>query len=58
MKSANTENIPSQIVSTEVFFKLSGSDLPSIYFLNDGLVIKKLGFLNFSQEEVEEFLYK
>ncbi|MBI3501910.1 MAG: hypothetical protein HY063_08955 [Bacteroidetes bacterium] len=56
MKEAKTENVPSQIASTEIFFKLSGSDLPSVYFLEDGVVKKKLGFLTFTQEEVEQFL--
>lgn len=55
-KESGTRNIPYKILSVENFFKLSGNSLPVVYFMNEGVVIKKMGFLDFSQEEVEQFL--
>ena len=40
----------------ELFFRLSGMSLPSIYFLNDGIVWKKVNYETLHQEDVEEFL--
>ena len=58
LEATHTWGIPSQPVSADVFFPLSGNSLPSIYLLENGIVVKKLGFLSFSQDEVEQFLQK
>jgi uncharacterized membrane protein YphA (DoxX/SURF4 family) len=38
------------------FFSLSGGSLPSIYFLNDGVVWKKVNYERLHQADFEEFL--
>jgi len=46
---------PYQILKPDTFFSLSGSSLPSIYFVNNGIIEKKSGFRSLSQKEVEDF---
>lgn len=38
------------------FFSLSGTSLPSIYYLNEGIVWKKVNYETLHQEDVEKFL--
>lgn len=44
--------------NNETFFELSGPVLPSIYFINNGIVVKRFHFSDLEQSEVENFLKK
>jgi|CXWL01.1.fsa_nt_gi hypothetical protein len=54
-EEAETIKVPYAIIPVLDFFKLSGKSLPSIYFLNDGIVIKKTGFIDLDPFEAQQF---
>lgn len=47
---------PYQRVEADIFFPLSGDQLPAIYFLENGVVAKKLTYRGLNEQEVMRFL--
>lgn len=47
---------PYQLVEADIFFPLSGNQLPAIYFLENGIVAKKLTYRGLNEQEVIQFL--
>ena len=62
-EESNSEKFPYLLLQPSnenniIFFNLSGSVLPSIYFLEDGIVKKKVHFENLEQSIIEDFMNK
>lgn len=47
---------PYQIASPDTFFKLSGNQLPAIYFLNNGQIVAKHGYRTMDDKDVLSFI--
>ncbi|CAG0985744.1 MAG: hypothetical protein HND27_05365 [Bacteroidetes bacterium] len=47
---------PNHTLPTEKFFQLSGSELPAVFLVNNGVVVKKLPFRNLEEKEITDFL--
>lgn len=55
-EESKSHPFPYKLVPTETFFKLSGSELPAVYLLEDGVVKAKLPFRNLEEETILRFL--
>jgi hypothetical protein len=49
-------NIPYTILLGQDFVKISGLELPAIFWVNNGIVVKKCNYLNLYQNEIEDWL--
>lgn len=47
---------PNHTLPTEKFFQLSGSELPAVYLVNNGIVEQKLPFRNIEEKTIIDFL--
>jgi hypothetical protein len=53
---SKSDKIPYKLLPERTFLTLSGSSLPAIFFLEDGIIKKKTGFRTMKPEEIIEFL--
>jgi hypothetical protein len=51
-------NIPSSFCGAKVFVQLAGSHLPRIYYLDNGIVVKKVDYFELNQYDIEHWLGK
>jgi len=55
-KRTKSEKVPYKLLPEEKFLSLSGSNLPAIFFLENGIIKKKTGFRDMNPIEVIDFL--
>lgn len=56
MKDTQADNIPSSFCLGKSFIQLSSSRLPRIYFIDEGLVVKKADYFELNQYAIEDWL--
>ncbi len=56
MRDTKTDNIPSSFCLGKSFVLLSSAHLPRIYYLDEGLVVKKLDYFELNQSAIENWL--
>lgn len=52
----NASDIPYTILMGSDFVKMSGLNLPAIYWVNNGIVLKKTKYIYLDQKEIEDWL--
>lgn len=55
-KTSKINNIPFMYLSAQNYFTLAGMRLPSIYFVDQGKIVKHTGYRDFEPEKAEAFL--
>ena len=50
------DNIPSSFCLGKSFVQLASAQLPRIYYLHDGIVVKKVDYLELSQDDLEQWM--
>ncbi len=50
------DNIPSSYCLGKTFINLAGTDLPRIYYLDNGMLVKKVDYYELSQYNIEDWL--
>jgi len=50
-------NIPHLRILKQDFVKLVGTELPVILYLNDGIIVKKINFLQINQKDIENWIF-
>lgn len=58
LDDTHTQNIPYSKLNGPAFIKLGGLTLPKIYYVENGIVIKKVNYFDLDQNEIEEWLSK
>ncbi len=53
-----SQNILHKFLDTDKFFQMAGTELPAVYFLQNGVITKKTNYRDMFPEEVEAFLKK
>jgi hypothetical protein len=56
IEDTKADNIPSSYCLGKTFVKLASSHLPRIYYLNNGVVVKKVDYFELSQYDIEEWI--
>jgi hypothetical protein len=54
----HADSIPYTIYNTSDFVTLSGGELPAIYWLEDGVVMRTSTYLNLNEDEIIRWLRK
>lgn len=49
-------NVPSSFCNGKTFIKLAGAVLPRIYYIDDGIVVKKVDYYELSQHDIEKWI--
>lgn len=57
LAETKANNIPSSFCLGRSFVQLASAQLPRIYFLDNGLVVKKVDYLELNQYDLEEWLF-
>ena len=52
----HADNIPSSYCLGKTFVNLAGTDLPRIYYLDNGILVKKVDYYELSQYNIEDWL--
>lgn len=56
INDTRADNIPSSFCLGKTFVQLSSTRLPRIYYLDDGIVVKKVDYIELSQYDIEEWV--
>lgn len=56
IKETKTDNIPSSFCLGETFVNLAGTHLPRIYYLDNGIVVKKVDYFELNQYQIENWI--
>jgi uncharacterized membrane protein YphA (DoxX/SURF4 family) len=56
VKETKADNIPSSYCLGESFINLAGTNLPRIYYLDNGLVVKKVDYFELNQYHIENWI--
>jgi uncharacterized membrane protein YphA (DoxX/SURF4 family) len=51
-----TQDIPSSIALGKAFVNLAGSHLPQIYYIDNGVVVKKVDYFELNQYQIEDWV--
>lgn len=56
VKDTKADNIPSSYCLGKTFVQLASAQLPRIYYLQDGVVIKKVDYFELNQYDIEDWI--
>jgi hypothetical protein len=56
LEDTNTESIPASFALGKTFIVLSGAALPRIYYLDNGVVVRKVDYFELNQYHIEEWV--
>jgi hypothetical protein len=56
LKQTKTENLPHLMVPGKKFIALTGYRVPTIFFLENGIIIRKVNYLQLDQEEIYKWV--
>lgn len=56
IEDTHADNIPSSYCLGKTFINLAGTNLPRIYYLDNGILVKKVDYYELSQYNIEEWL--
>jgi hypothetical protein len=51
-----TQDIPSSMALGKAFANLAGSHLPQIYYIDNGIVVKKVDYFELNQYQIENWI--
>lgn len=54
-KDSKSKKFPYKIIDADLFFQLSGTNLPAVYFINKGTIEKKAGYRDLFDNDVTDF---
>ncbi len=55
-EDTKSDNIPASFALGKTFVQLAGTNLPRIYYLDNGVVVKKVDYYELNQYDIEEWL--
>ena len=56
IEDTRASNVPSSFCLGKTFVQLAGTRLPRIYYLNNGIVVRKVDYYELSQYDIEEWV--